>query len=89
MKKLVAAASFAATFGIYAAAANAASIDMNDPRRALGREGDVRIDAQLVSETVAHGAPIMVTWQRRSSLGRRRVTGVTAFGRSSLFSFPF
>ncbi len=63
MKKLVAAASFAATFGIYAAAASAASIDMTDPRRALGREGDVRIDAQLVSETVAHGAPIVVTWQ--------------------------
>src|SRR5215211_26382 len=28
----------------------------------------------------------MVSWQRRSSLGRRRVTGVTAFGRLS--SFP-
>ena len=63
MKQLVAAASFAATFGICAAAANAASIDMNDPRRALGREGDVRVDAQLVSETVGHGAPIIVTWQ--------------------------
>lgn len=63
MKKLVAAASFAATLGIYVAAANAASIDMTDPRRALGREGDVRVDAQLVSETVAHGAPIIVTWQ--------------------------
>jgi hypothetical protein len=63
MKKLVAAASFAATFGIYAAAPGAASIDMTDPHRALGREGDVRIDAQLVSDTVAHGAPIIVTWQ--------------------------
>src|SRR5215210_806251 len=30
----------------------------------------------------------MVSWQRRSSLGRRRVVGVTALGRSSLFSFP-
>jgi hypothetical protein len=46
-----------------AAAAGAASIDMTDPRRALGREGDVRVDAQLVRETVAHGSPIGVTYQ--------------------------
>ena len=29
----------------------------------------------------------MVTWQRRGSLGSLRVMGITAFGRSSLFSF--
>lgn len=38
-------------------------IDMNDPRRALGREGDVRIDAQLVRETVSPGASIGITYQ--------------------------
>lgn len=48
---------------IHAAAANAAGIDMNDPRRALGREGDVRVDAQLVRDTVSPGAPIGVTYQ--------------------------
>lgn len=63
MNKLVAVASFAVTFGLYAGAPSATSIDMNDPRRALGREGDVRIDARLVHDTVTAGAPIGVTWQ--------------------------
>jgi hypothetical protein len=44
-------------------AAQADSIDMDDPRRALGREDDVRVDAQLVSDTVAAGVPIGVTFQ--------------------------
>ena len=60
MNRLVAAASFAVTFGMYA---SSGSIDMNDPRRALGREGDIRIDAQLITDTVSLGAPIGVTWQ--------------------------
>lgn len=41
----------------------AASIDMDDPRRSLGREDNVRVDAQLISDTVASGAPIGVTYQ--------------------------
>ncbi|HEX2061013.1 MAG TPA: hypothetical protein VHK90_09755 [Thermoanaerobaculia bacterium] len=45
------------------AAALAASIDMDDPRRSLGREDNVRIDAQLVSDTVSGGTPIGVTYQ--------------------------
>ncbi|HEU4887990.1 MAG TPA: hypothetical protein VFV49_08900 [Thermoanaerobaculia bacterium] len=48
---------------LHAAAATADSIDMNDPRRTVGREGDVRIDAQLVQDTVSPGSPIAVTWQ--------------------------
>ena len=60
MNKLVAVASLAVTFGMYA---STGSIDMNDPRRALGREGDIRIDAQLIDDTVSPGAPIGVTWQ--------------------------
>lgn len=48
---------------ILAASLDAATIDMNDPRRALGREDDVRIDAQLLNDTVTPGAPIGVTWQ--------------------------
>ena len=42
---------------------SAASIDMNDPRRSVGREDDVRIDAQLVTDTVSPGSPVGVTWQ--------------------------
>lgn len=45
------------------AAANAATIDMSEARRALGREDDVRIDAQLLADTVSPGSPIGVTWQ--------------------------
>lgn len=48
---------------LQAAAAGAANIDMDDPRRALGREGNVRVDAQLVRETVTPGTPIGITYQ--------------------------
>lgn len=48
---------------IHAAAASAASIDMDDPRRSLGREGNVRVDAQLLRETISPGTPIGVTYQ--------------------------
>jgi hypothetical protein len=48
---------------IHAAAASAASIDMDDPRRTVGREDDVRIDAQLIQDTVSPGSAIGVTWQ--------------------------
>ena len=41
----------------------AAHVDMNDPRRALGREDDVRVDAQLAAETVSSGSPVGVTYQ--------------------------
>jgi hypothetical protein len=45
------------------AAAFAAHVDMNDPRRALGREGDIRIDAQLLQESVSPGATIGIRYQ--------------------------
>lgn len=46
-----------------ATSAAAATIDMNDPRRAVGREDDIRIDAQIRDENVASGSPISVTYQ--------------------------
>lgn len=53
-----------AIFLIHAAAATAgATIDMEDPRRVVGREDDVRIDAQLVQDTVSPGSPIGITYQ--------------------------
>lgn len=48
---------------IHAAAASAGSIDMDDPRRVVGREDDVRVDAQLLQDTVTPGSPIGVTYQ--------------------------
>jgi hypothetical protein len=59
MKTKLAAAALAAL----ALSANAASIDMDDPRRSVGREDDVRIDAQLLTDTVSPGSPVAITWQ--------------------------
>ena len=47
----------------FTATVTAATIDMDDPRRLLGREDDVRIDAQLVRDTVSPGAPVGITYQ--------------------------
>ena len=47
----------------FAVAAQAAHVDMTDPRRALGREDDVRVDAQLLQETVSSGSPVGITYQ--------------------------
>src|SRR5437867_7102477 len=50
-----------ATIG--AATVSAASVDFKDPRRALGREGNVRIDAELTQDTVSANSPLNVTYQ--------------------------
>lgn len=39
------------------------AIDMNDPRRVVGRENDIRVDAQLLHDTVAPGTPVGVIYQ--------------------------
>ena len=48
---------------IGASVAAAAHVDFKDPRRALGREGDVRIDAELAQDTLASNSPITITYQ--------------------------
>ena len=48
---------------LVAVAAEAAHVDMNDPRRAVGREDDVRVDAELIQDTVSSGSPVGVTYQ--------------------------
>jgi hypothetical protein len=53
----------AASTMISAAAFSADRIDMDEQRRALGREDNVRIDAQLLRDTVSPGSPIGVTYQ--------------------------
>jgi hypothetical protein len=45
------------------AAANAAHVDFSDPRRALGREGNVRIDAELAQDTISPSSPLTITYQ--------------------------
>ena len=46
-----------------AAVAAAAQVDFRDPRRALGREGDIRVDAELAQDAVSPSSPITVTYQ--------------------------
>lgn len=57
------ACSAAIAIALVAATASAAGIDMDDPYRAVGRENDVRVDAQLFSDVIRAGAPIAVTFQ--------------------------
>lgn len=48
---------------IGAGVAAAAHVDMTDPRRALGREGDVRVDAELAQDVVSPNSALTVTYQ--------------------------
>jgi hypothetical protein len=41
----------------------AARVDLKDPRRALGREDNIRVDAQITPETISSSAPLNVTYQ--------------------------
>ena len=51
------------SFLFVAVAARAAHVDMTDPKRALGREDDVRVDAQLIHDTITSGSAVGVTYQ--------------------------
>lgn len=55
-------AAVAAT-AVVAVSAAAARVDFKDPKRALGREGDVRVDAELTQDTISQTSPINVTYQ--------------------------
>ena len=48
---------------LIAAVASAAHVDMTDPRRALGREDNIRVDAELLQETLSPSSPLHVTYQ--------------------------
>lgn len=48
---------------LFSAAAYAAHVDMKDPRRALGRDDDIRIDAELMQDAVGSNSAIGVTYQ--------------------------
>ena len=48
---------------LVAAVASAAHVDMNDPRRALGREDNIRIDAELLQDSLSPGATLSVPYQ--------------------------
>lgn len=48
---------------LFSAGANAATIDMNDARRAVGSEDDIRVDAQLTDDVVSPHSALGVTVQ--------------------------
>jgi len=54
---------FAAATFIVAVTAQAAHIDMKDPRRALGREDDIRVDCEMTQDTISRSGPISVTYR--------------------------
>src|SRR5438046_1803780 len=43
--------------------AHGAGIDMNDPRRALAREDDLRIDAELAQDVIGSNSSLCITYQ--------------------------
>jgi hypothetical protein len=49
--------------GLIAATASAAHVDFKDPRRAVGREADVRVDAELAQDTLSPNSPVNVMYQ--------------------------
>jgi len=48
---------------ILSASAQAAKVDFNDPRRALGREDNIRVDAELSQEDISTSAPLSFVYQ--------------------------
>lgn len=52
-----------AVFLLVSSTAEAGGVDFKDPRRALGREDDIKVDAQMLQETLSPGCPISVTYQ--------------------------
>ena len=57
---------------ISTAAAHAAHVDMKEPRRAVGRDNDIRIDAMLTQETLSAGNSIGVICQIENIDDRHR-----------------
>ena len=43
--------------------ASSGGVDLQEPRRVLGRESDVRIDAQIFQEKVGTGTSVRLTWE--------------------------
>jgi len=48
---------------LIAATVQAAKVDMRDPRRAVGREDDVRVDAEVAQDTISTHSKIAVVYQ--------------------------
>lgn len=69
MKSSKAVLAAAAVAVLVTSVARAAHVDMSDPKRALGREDDVRVDAQLATDNIGSNTPISVTYQIENLTG--------------------
>lgn len=49
-------------FSIALAGCATASVDLTEPRRVLGRSGDVRLDGQIFNERLQPGASVRMVW---------------------------
>lgn len=46
-----------------AGCSSSASVDLEEPRRLLGRENDVRLDAQVFAERISQGSSVRIVWE--------------------------
>jgi hypothetical protein len=60
----------------------AARVDMNDPRRALALDDDLRIDAQLGDDSIASGSSVNVTFQVQNNTKKPVALAVKAIDSS-------
>lgn len=52
-----------ALLSAFAMAAHAAQVDFKDPKRAVGREDNIKVDAQLNDDTISSSSPVTITYQ--------------------------
>ncbi|HEU5162449.1 MAG TPA: hypothetical protein VFV54_04825 [Thermoanaerobaculia bacterium] len=48
---------------LFLAGCATAAVDLDEPRRILGTEGDVRVDAQVFAEKIGTGSSVRVVWE--------------------------
>src|SRR5437763_16854550 len=53
----------AIAFNLIAGVAFVAPVDTKNPRTALGREDNIRVEAELAQESISSNAPLNVTFQ--------------------------
>src|SRR5688500_14867366 len=62
MKRSLILSSFSLIF-VMLGCSSGSGVDLDEPRRVLGSEADVRVDAQIFAERVGVGTGIRMTWE--------------------------